>query len=249
MGAWNTLHLFDSDNFYEHGVPCLKGKTRDFRDDYSDFLASFRIRGTSNLSSEALEDLLTKSVLSIQETSNKFNPEFKQHAEYDTISSWDDRRNYLNKQEQYYEFGQFFEHYMFKYYTDFYPHINCGKHGLHAKLGIQPNSVVDEIIGNLEDADNYFCPDGRGIVSWISKEDTRILLECKHDCAPKEAYQSLFNTFFDLVNIACDHQLGLIRGVDLKETQLHELAKFKLIPENKWHSYDFEGIFDIYKSY
>lgn len=245
MGAWNTLHLFDSDQFYLGGVPRLTGEIDDLTNDYLDFLSAFRIGGISNLTAVELETLLNESLNSLRRISNQFDSAFKRQEAYDLIDSYEGKRNYLNNHEEYYEFGKFFEYYIFNYYADFYPKINCGKYGLLGKLGVKPRSTAAEIIENLENSDNYFSPDGMGIVNWISKTDTEVLFHCKNDFSPKQDYEWIFNSFFKLVEIACEHGLGLIRGVDMREETLHQLPQFKLISKSKWNHYNFDGSFEI----
>ncbi|MEL6557866.1 MAG: hypothetical protein AAFQ94_06745 [Bacteroidota bacterium] len=248
MGAWNTLHLFDSDQFYEKGVSVLKGESKTLLKDYSDFIRSFGIGGVADLSADQLNQLIEQSVESIIETSNLFDDSLKKHQIYDALDSDDQKRVYLNEHAHYYDFDRFFEYYLFKHYADFYPHLNCGKHGLLGKLNPKRSTVANEALYNLEDANNYFCADMMGIVNWIAKEDAELLLNCREDFTPGESYDSLFNSFFTLVEIAVENGLGLLRGVDMRESILEMLPQNKLTHPAKWETYDFHGIFDINKA-
>jgi hypothetical protein len=124
MGVWNTLHLFDINEFYENRVPILRGEKGSLENDYKEFLKSYKIGGISKLSSSELIKQIEKSVSEIIKISNLFDPTFRTHKIYDCIESWDEKRKYLNDNEYYYEFDSFFEYYIFKYCADFYPHLS-----------------------------------------------------------------------------------------------------------------------------
>ncbi|TPN87933.1 hypothetical protein [Aquimarina algicola] len=246
MGAWNTLHLFDINKFYNDAVPLFLGEKGSIRDDYLDFLKSYVFGGIEHLSNTELQNRINKSIVSLKEIANQFDSDFKKHKEYDFIKSEKEKQNYLDKHPEYYEFGAFFEYYIFKYCADFFPHIVCSKYGLLSILDPKRNSIGYEILRNLENYDNFFCPDGDGIVGWISIEDTEILLNCKEDFFSKDDCDdddySYLESFMKLVEIATNNKLGLIRGQDMREWTLERLPQFKLLPKNNWNYSEFEEV-------
>ena len=199
MGAWNTLHLFDSDQFYDEGVTRLRTDKERLKIDYSQFIKTHLIGGVYRFTKKELDELIDQSVQTIIDTSNQFDSAFKKHNEYNAIVDYGDKRVYLNQHEHYHDFGQFLEYFLFKYFADFYPHLNCGEGGLYGRLVTKKVSVAAEIIGNLESGEHYFCPDRLGIVNWISKEDTEILFHSKEDFYTSKDYDWLLTSFFQLV--------------------------------------------------
>lgn len=246
MGVWNTLHLFDINEFYENRVPILRGEKGSLENDYKEFLKSYKIGGISKLSSSELIKQIEKSVSEIIKISNLFDPTFRTHKIYDSIESWDEKRKYLNDNEYYYEFDSFFEYYIFKYCADFYPHLSCGKGGLFSRLNPKVSSIGYEILSIIEN-ESFFSPDSMGIINWISTEETELLSNSGNDFN-KRNYQEGENLYFDqfmhFFDIASSNKLGLIRGQDMRENILEKLPQYKLIEKNEWINYNFGGIFN-----
>ncbi|GFD75427.1 hypothetical protein KUL113_48470 [Tenacibaculum sp. KUL113] len=246
MGRWNTLHLFDVKKFYNDIIPTLRSEKGCFKNDYIEFLSSYRIGGISNLEPSKLEKIIDDSISKVIQISNQFDLSFTHHSKYNNLGPYDDEIAYLNEDEFNYEFNNFFEYYIFKYCADFFPYIICGKHGLLSNLDPKRNSIGYEILCILENYHNFFCAYGEGIVGWTSVEDTKVLLNCKEDFFSKKPYTNddyeYLEGFIKLVEIATNNKLGLIRGQDMRKWALEKLPQFKLINENHWNYSEFEEV-------
>ena len=245
MGTWNTLHLFNAKRFYKDITPTLRGEKGCLNNDYIDFLSSYRIGGISKLTSNELKKTTDISISKIVEISNEFDLSFKHHKLYNNIDSYDEQRSYLNDNQYYYEFNAFFEYYVFKYCSDFNPHIYTGKRGLNSVLDPKNKTIGNEILNNLEDFNTLFSADLTGIGNWIDVEDTNLLFNCKEDLFSNEPYNKddyvYFEKFLRFFEVASSNELGLIRGIDLRQDVLERLPKHKLIAENYLNT--FEGNF------
>lgn len=246
MGVWNTLHLFDTNEFYENRVPILLGKKGALENDYIDFLKSYRIGGVSKLSACEITKLTNESVSEIIKISNLFDPTFRIHKIYDNIETWDEKIKHLNDNEYYYEFKSFLEYYIFKYCADFYPHLHCSKGGLFSSLNPKTNSIGHEILNIIETHNSFFSIDG-GILNWISIDETKLLSNCRKDFN-KEGKNHYFDELLHFFDIASSNELGLIRGQDMRENILEKLPQYKLIKKEDWLNYNLDGIFNIHFS-
>ncbi|MGG8496741.1 hypothetical protein ACQY1Q_10010 [Tenacibaculum sp. TC6] len=248
MGSWNTVHLFDVSKFYNDIIPTLRGEKGSLKNDYIDFLKLSRIGGINDLSDYDLKKLTNESISKIIRISNQFDSIFKIHKIYNNIKPWEEQRKYLNDNEYYYTFNMFFEYSIFKYCADFHPHIYTGKRGLNSVLAPKKNTIANEILDNLENFNTFFCADNTGVGNWINIEDTNILFNCKEDLFSKPPYDeddyNYFKKIIKLIEIASSNNLGLIRGIDLRESMLEKLPGNKLIEESYWKN--FKGDFNEY---
>ncbi len=232
MGSWNTLHFFDHNLFVEEVIPALKGTGNSIKEDYKAFSRKFRTGSIIDFSEEELENYLTKGIEAIHSIANEFNNDFSSHLVYDTINT-KDQRSYLDEHPFYYEFNAFFEYYVFSICADYLPHLPLRKYGLASRIGFNNRSVVAEILGNLDNMNNFHCADGNGIVNWITHEHVQLLWISKKDFILKNEDKDFYSSFLQMLEIAQNKGLGLIRGIELREDALEELSSYKLVSKEE----------------
>jgi hypothetical protein len=238
MGYWTTLHLFDDKIFKERTLPEFTGQTGDFKRIYLEFMRSYRLGGIAKLSEQEIQTIIENSLNTIQIQAKKFDKEFRKHIEFER-----DREKCLNENDGYYDFGYFFEYLVFYTCADFYPHLPCGKYGLASKLDLRRNSIAVELIGTLDRGigNSFFSADCFGINSWITSEEAALLYYDREAITTTDNEEFL-SAFLNLLQVAYDNKLGLLTGVDMRESMLETLPGFKLIAREKWETMDVDRL-------
>ncbi|XZF15834.1 hypothetical protein ACTHGU_06835 [Chitinophagaceae bacterium MMS25-I14] len=234
MGYWITVHLFDDTIFYSEVVPTLRGLKGSFASDYSDFLKTYLHGAAAPIANKQFDAYLEKSVRRITEIANEFDESFRVHREYNAIEdNRDQRRDFLNQYDSYYEFGKFFEYYIFKTCADYYPYLPVGKRPISHKLNFNDDALAISFICDFDYWDGIFSADATGILNWAGKEDTALLYLDKHNIKPgRWEYDKYFaETFQQFLDIAHKNNLGLIMGVDMREDVLRRLPGNKLLKD------------------
>lgn len=232
MGYWSTLHLFDDNKFYKEVVPALKGESGDLAADCLEFLKFHVLGGTSRLSPSDVNTLVEQTVGNIIAIANSLDPTFRIQKEYHNINGHDEQNLFLNQIHGHYDFCKFFEYYIFKTCSDFFPHLALGKDGVSRNFELSVKTLSYAIIEELDDWNGFLCAGGTGITNWITHEDIRYLYldkEHLHFSDNKRA-----ESFMMLLEVAHDHKLGLIEGVDMSENRLELLPGHKVVAPGAW---------------
>ena len=242
MGRWTTLHLFDDKIFKEKIIPELKGQKGDLSEIYFQFLKSHRIGGIEHYTTDEIQTIIKNELQIIHIESNKFDSEFENHTIFNKMN-FEEQRIFLNENDWCYDFSHFFEYLVFNSCADFYPHLPCGKSGIH--LNADNYELAIELISKLDGMLGYslFSPFGMGIVSWLTSEEIELLYYDKKGLKTENEY--FLNGFLCLLEIAFENKLGLIFGCDMRENILKNLPKSKLIDNKKWEKFNTQSlIFD-----
>ncbi|WP_299625577.1 hypothetical protein [uncultured Tenacibaculum sp.] len=237
MGAWNTMHVFSNEIFYNEVVPKLRGEKGCIKEDFIEFYASHKTGGIIHMSPEELDKEVSLIVKGIHNISNQLDKTFKVHEVFNFIEDWNEQEKYLNAIEFIYDFGKFLEYYIFKYCADFSPYVICGKRGIRTVINYKANSVTEEVLNVLENYDTIFCYDGMGIVNWISNEETALFSMFQEDLIREHLNkedEEYYNEIEQFLKFVVENNLSLIRGQDMREWNLVKLPQYKLISENKW---------------
>lgn len=240
MGYWSTLHLFDDNKFYKEAVPALKGESGDLTADCLEFLGSHIVGGVSRLSASDLNTLVEQTVGNIIAIANSLDPTFRIHKEYHHINGHDERNLFLNQIHGHYDFCKFFEYYIFKTCSDFFPHLALGKDGVSRNFELPVKTLSYAIIEKLDDWNGFFCAGGTGITNWITHEDLMYLYLDKEHLHFNDNQRA--EHFLKLLEVAHDHKLGLIEGVDMREDRLELLPGHKIIAPGAWTSENSAGL-------
>lgn len=240
MGYWCTLHFFDDKKFYNDVIPEFKGEKGNLAPAYLDFLKVHITGGISRLSSSKINTLIKNLEKNTIKISNSFDKEFKRHHNYHKIDDYQRQIAYLGKLEGYYDFCKFFEYYLFKKCADFFPHIPLGKGGVSRNFLLDINSLSCSIISELDNWNPFFCDDLMGIGNWLTNEDVELLyLDKENLCFESNARAAAFLKFLE---IAYKNKLGFIAGVGMREDNLEQLPKNKLLSPKFWKNIDTTGM-------
>lgn len=241
MGYWITLHLFDDKKFYKEVVPALKGETGDLTADCLEFLRFHVMGGISHLSQPAVNDLVNQTVENIIAISNSLDQTFKINSSYHSINDHHERNLFLNTINGYYEFCKFFEYYIFKTCSDFFPHLALGKGGVSGNFELSVKTLSYAIIEKLDNWNGFLCARGTGITNWITNEELEYLYldkEHLHFSDNKRAEH-----FLRLLEVAHDLGLGFIIGVDMREDRLELLPGNKVVSPEAWKNINSNGLY------
>lgn len=240
MGYWSTLHLFDDNKFYKEVVPALKGESGDLAADCLEFLRFHVLGGISRLSPSDLNAVVEQTVGNIIAISNSLDATFRIHSEYKKIKDYDERFLFLSHMDGHDDFCKFFEYYTFKTCSDFFPHVPLGKGGVSRNFELSIKTLSYAIIEELDDWNDFFCAGGMGITNWITHEDIRYLYLDKEHLHYSDNERA--ESFMMLLEVAHDHKLGLIEGVDMREDRLELLPGHKLVAPGAWTSEHLTGL-------
>jgi len=156
MGHWSTLHLFDDQKFIRELVPLFRGEKQNLIVNYTDFLKTHITGGISHLTKVELDNLINIHLGRIIEISKLFNDSFKTHSKFHKLTDHNDKVNFFEKLEGYYDFCKFFEYSIFKNYSDFFPHIPLGKAGISQDFNLKPNTISQSILNELDSWNEFF---------------------------------------------------------------------------------------------
>lgn len=242
MGYWCTLHLFNDQKFYKQVIPKLKGRCENLASECKDFLLLHTIGGMKNLSEFEIQNRVNKISTSINKLSDSMDEPFKKHLEFSKIKDYEQRRLYLNNLTDHYEFCKFFEYYVFKYCTDFFPHISLGKGGISRNFKLNRQSISYSLISELDTWNDFFCGYTTGITNWLNHEEIELLYLDRENLLFDEKRKEKGESIRSLLEIAYHHKLGLIVGVDMNGERLKNLPANKLISAKDWESLNTEGM-------
>ncbi len=96
MGAWNTMHVFSNEIFYNEVVPKLRGQKGCIKEDYYHFYKRIRPGGVENIPLEELNTIIDASVKFIYKISNDLDASFRYHKEFNAITSYQEQLKYLS---------------------------------------------------------------------------------------------------------------------------------------------------------
>ncbi|MFD2939955.1 hypothetical protein [Flavobacterium notoginsengisoli] len=227
MGYWCSLHLFDDKKFYSEVVPELKGETGDLTEACREFLKHYLVGGISRFTEEKINSLIEENIQKIVSISKSLDGTFKIHHEFHEIKDYDAQIRFIGKLEGHYEFCKFLEYYIFKTCADYNPHLGLGKGGVSRNFDIPMKTLSCNIIGELDNWNDFLSQDRMGIANWITHEDVELLYLDKENLHFEDNERA--ETFLELLDIAYKNKLGFIVGIDMRETQLELLYENKLL--------------------
>ncbi|AEA44636.1 hypothetical protein [Fluviicola taffensis] len=236
MGYWSTIHLFDDKKFYEEAVPVLKGLKGDLTYDYLEFLKSHKIGGIVHLSPLEIKILVEQAIAKIVSISNSLDTSFKVNNEFNKMIDSKNQRRFIDNIDGYYDFCKFFEYYIFKTCSDFFPHLPLGKGGVSRNFDLSIKSLSSSILGELDIWNEFLGADGTGITNWINNEDMEYLYLDKENLLFIDNERA--EGFLTLLEVAKDNKFGLIIGADMSEEKLELLPSNKLLNPDFWKSID-----------
>ncbi|MBW1658716.1 hypothetical protein [Flavobacterium quisquiliarum] len=227
MGYWCSLHLFDDKKFYSKVVPELKGEIGDLTEACREFLKYYLVGGISRFSEGEINSLIEENIRKIVFISNSLDESFKIHHEFHKINNYDAQISFIGKLDGHYEFCKFLEYYIFKTCADYNPHLGLGKGGVFRNFNIPMKTLSCDIIGELDNWNDFLSQDRMGIANWITYEDVELLFYDKENLHFEDNERA--DTFLELLDVAYKNKLGFIVGIDMRETQLELLYENKLL--------------------
>lgn len=240
MGYWCTLHLFDDKKFYQEVVPSLRGERDDLSNECLEFLNYHVTGGIMHLPPEDINKLVGLTIQKIISISNSLDKTFKINFEYEKLKDYNTQRLFLNDLDGYYDFCKFFEYYVFKTCSDFFPHIPLGKGGISRNFDLNIKTLSYSIISELDSWNEFLCGDGMGITNWITNEDVQYLFLDKENLHFNDNERA--QGFLTLLDIAHQYGLGFIIGVDMREYRLELLPNYKLTNSEIWSDKNKTGL-------
>lgn len=247
MGHWRTVHLFSDKRFREYTLPALRDPAYDLKPAYLAFMRGHVVGGVDHLPPDELDARVEQAVREVRIHANEFDAGFQNHAGYagacaakgkDVLTDW------LGANGWYYDFGKFFEYFVFQTCTDFYPHVPLGGGGMNSRFAMglrrlyRTAPVAEELLDTL-DRWSLLCVEG-GVMGWISAEDVELLLLDKDRLAGENP--EFMEPFGVLLEAARDHGLGLMEGIDMQEGRLEQVPQFKFTLERYWDDKRGEGV-------
>lgn len=240
MGYWCTLHLFDDEKFYKEVVPKMKGEKGNLEPTCKDFLTLYTIGGMKNLSDSEITNRVAEVVKSIHEISSSMDDSFKKHMEFSKIEDYEKRNLYLGELNGHYEFCKFLEYYIFKCCADFFPHVPLGKGGLSRNFNLDPKSLSSSILSHLDHWNEFFCAGMMGITNWLDQEEVELLHLDKENLTYEENAKG--KSIYNFLEIAYENKLGVVVGIDMRESLLEGLPAHKLVTPESWKKLNTEGM-------
>ncbi|MCR4031190.1 MULTISPECIES: hypothetical protein [Flavobacterium] len=228
MGYWCSLHLFDDKKlFYSEVVPQLRGEVGDLTEATREFLKHYLVGGIARFSEEKLNSLIEENIQKIISVSKSLDETFKIHQEFHGITDYHTQNRFIGSLDGHYEFCQFLEYYIFKTCADYNPHLGLGKGGVSRNFDIPIKTISWNIIGELDNWNDFLSQDRMGISNWITHEDVELLYLDKDNLHFEDS--KIAESFLELLDVAYRNKLGLIMGIDMRESQLELLYKNKLL--------------------
>lgn len=240
MGYWCSLHLFDDSKFYCEVVPVLKGETGDLTEICLEFLKRYLVGGIERFSEIEKERLVESYVEKFILISKSFDETFKNQDEFIKDISYEERKEFISKLDAHYEFCRFLEYYIFEACADFFPYLGLGKGGVDRRFKIPARTIAESIISELDNWNEFFSAYGNGITNWISREDVEILYLDRENLKFED--NELAEGFLTLLEVAYNHNLGFVCGVDMNEENLKSLPQNKLLNKDFWKNQKQTGI-------
>ncbi|MBE8728098.1 hypothetical protein [Flavobacterium hungaricum] len=240
MGHWCSLHLFDDSKFYCEVIPVLKGETGDLTEMCLEFLKTHLVGGISRFTEVEIERMVENYVEKFILISRSFDETFKNQDEFIQKISYEERKKNISNLDAHYEFCRFFEYYLFASCADFFPHLGLGKGGVSRRFEIPSRTVAENIISELDNWNEFLAAYGMGITNWISSEDVEILYLDRENLKFEDNESAEF--FLQLLEIAYNHNLGFVCGVDMNEESLELLPQNKLLSKEFWLEQKLTGV-------
>lgn len=242
MGYWCTLHLFDDSKFHCEVIPVLKGETGDLTEMCLEFLKTHLVGGISRFTEAEIERLVENYVEKFIAISRSLDETFKKQDDFIQNVSYEERKDFLSKLDAHYEFCRFFEYYIFATCADFFPHLVLRKGGVHRRFNynIPERTIACNIVSELDNWNEFLAAYGMGITNWISSEDVEILYLDRENLKFEDNESAEF--FLQLLEIAYNHNLGFICGVDMNEESLELLPQNKLLSKEFWLEKKLTGV-------
>ena len=230
MGYWCSLHLFDDKKFYREVVPRLKGEIGDLTEASREFLQYYNYGGISHFSDEKINSLIEQNNQRVISISKSMDQTFKIHQEFGKITGYENQKLFLGQLDGHYEFCEFMQYYLFKTCADYNPYLGLGKGGVSRNFTIASKTISCNVMSELDYWSDFFANGMMGITNWITHEDVEFLFLDKENLRFEDNERA--ESFLELLDIANKNKLGLIMGVDMRESQLELLYKNKLLTEN-----------------
>jgi hypothetical protein len=235
MSLWHTLHLLHYPTFETEVLGTMRqGGTR-LHVAFKEYLEEYEPRIIRGKTAEEAEQLMQAAVSEIHSIAQGFDEAFRKHQPYNSLPDWQGQRAYLDGLEWGYDGSKFFEWMVFKHAADFFPHIPMGKRSLFHHLDVRAGSIAYEVLEQFSERNFLLCGDDRGIIQWLTPAETEMLSLDKHLLTASDP--DFLATFLRFLQIAVDHGLGMIQGLEMAETQLERLPTFKIVPQAVWHDF------------
>lgn len=223
MGYNKTLHLFDTNRFYNETVPTLKGQNGLLEEVYQSFVRK--------------DPRTSLTIDEIAEVANRFDDDFSnikgQRFYCDTP------REEINQfHNKLYEFQTFFEYIIFKECALARPCFHLGKASLPHYFDIKNGTVASKIAWSLDKA-FILHSDMEGICGWINAADVQRLLNDTDSFALTEVEQPNFIEFIQFMEIANKNDLGILTAIDHRYRLYREFTPIQL-PPGTWNGFPFE---------
>lgn len=236
MSLWHTLHLLHYPTFETEVVGALREGGPKLLASFEEYFRSYEGRLLAGKTEKEVQDLMESAVAEIHSLSLGFDGAFQKHDPFNTLTDWNAQRAYMDSLEWGYEFSKFFEWLVFRHAADFFPHIPMGKRSLFHHLEVQGDSFAEALLAQFSDTDQLHCAEGRGIIQWLTPEETAVLHSAIESLQAEDAaFMAAFAAFLQIV---VEHGLGLIQGLEMAEHHLELLPQEKILPAETWNGMD-----------
>lgn len=218
MGAWNTLHLFDSKKFYNIIVPDLMGDGRILQHYFN-----------SNLGRFILWDNVTNKEIRINnilKLCKEFASDFKVHPLYKSLA---DQDTFLKMHiEAIEDLNRIIQLIVFSECALFTPCFKLGKRLLAYFVDfnkMNAKTIASECLDSIRfsESGSLHSSIGNGIVNWLTDDEVKYLLDDYSNIIPQEAedYSDIYiSELRSFLQIASENSLGVISMVNIDETTL-----------------------------
>jgi len=239
MGDWNTLHLFDSDRFFEVVVP-------DLIDEGCLLTHYFKLRKE--------KDILWRNknsahrIAQIVKFCKEFDKSFKIHKLLNLLESRTkkisepyneflqkrnaDINNFIKKNiEVIDDFNKILPFLLFSECAQFNPHLILGRRIFSNSIQAKEGSIAEDccLIISHHESGSILGYHGEGIFNWLTKEDVQLLsLDIDNITPASEDREYYYSDFIKFINLAIEHDLGFVSVTNIREDIMCRIEKPKL---------------------
>jgi len=240
MGKWHTVHLFNYKSFVANINMDLSNENR-FKESCTTFmkLTPYLDNNRGSLSLQEKLDRIDGLYQRINSLIDKFDKNFIL-IENETIKNSIEQSNYIREIFDYH-FARFFNYLIFQKYSNYFPYVIGGKHGIHSKFEYD-KTLANEILSKLEpdNTKRYFAFEGHGILGWLTNEEVKLLELSLENLKPKN--DSYIIDFINLIKIASKLDYGIIQGVDMYDSTVYEQISENKINLNQFKDQEKVGL-------
>lgn len=224
MGAWVTLHVFDSEKFQKELVPRLKGQKGDLEADYLCYLKTC-VGHKSNLN---IEQIIT--------VSRQFDDTLSHFSGYSGKTNSEDFWDFF---DWHYEYARFFTVMIFTHCADLYPYFRTGKIGMAGRMNYKKaSSLAEDILWRLYDY-RHFSPHGMGITGWLTQEEMELLLLDFDNIYDEDEFE-MRDEFEAFVKKLAAQKLSILQTIDVSQTELAKILPKTQVSNLHWKDQPWE---------